>query len=161
MSKPGTIPEHREKIPFWRNERVLKVLVQIVFLILVLAVIAGALSNYLERGLTFSFSFLEEEASFDLAEGIEFSPTDPYARAFLVGVVNTIRVAALGIVLATIVGLFAGIARLSSNWLVSKIAGVYIGNCIFPLNYCLCHYSPASYHYRLAWIVSYADIPTQ
>ena len=126
MSKPGTIPEHREAIPFWRDERVLKVLAQIVFLILVLAVIAWALSNYLERGLTFSFSFLEQEASFDLAEGIEFSPTDPYARAFLVGVVNTIRVAASGIVLATMVGLFAGIARLSSNWLVSKIAGVYI-----------------------------------
>jgi general L-amino acid transport system permease protein len=118
--------EHRKAVPFWRDERVLKVLAQIAFVILVLAVGAWALSNYRERGLTFSFGFLDEEASFDLAEGIPFSPTDSYARAFLVGVVNTIRVASLGVILATLLGLVTGIARLSDNWLVSKIASVYI-----------------------------------
>ncbi len=126
MNQRAAMDEHRSVVPFWRNERVLKVLAQIVFVILVLAVGAWALTNYLERGLKFSYSFLDEEASFDLAEGIEFSPTDPYARAFLVGVLNTARVAAIGIVLATLVGLVTGIARLSKNWLVSKIAGVYI-----------------------------------
>jgi len=118
--------EHRRAVPFWRDERVLRVLAQISLVILVLAVGAWALSNYRERGLTFTFGFLDEEASFDLAEGIPFSPTDSYARAFLVGVVNTIRVASLGIVLATLLGLVTGIARLSDNWLVSKIASVYI-----------------------------------
>lgn len=113
-------------MPFWRDVRVLKVLAQIAFVILVLAVGAWMISNYLERGLTFSFGFLDEEASFDLAEGIPFSPTDAYARAFLVGVVNTIRVASLGIILTTLLGLVTGIARLSSNWLVSKIASLYI-----------------------------------
>jgi general L-amino acid transport system permease protein len=92
----------------------------------ILALILWAINNYLQRELTFSFGFLDEEASFDLAEGIEFSPTDSYARAFLVGLLNTVRIAVFGIILATILGLFAGIARLSSNWLVSKIAGVYI-----------------------------------
>jgi general L-amino acid transport system permease protein len=105
---------------------VLKVLSQIVFTALVIALIGWAISNYLERGLTFNFGFLREEASFDLAEGIEFKPTDSYARAFLVGVVNTLRIAVLGIVLSTLLGLVAGVARLSTNWLVSKIAGVYI-----------------------------------
>jgi general L-amino acid transport system permease protein len=118
--------EHRKAVPFWRDERVLKVLAQIAFVILVLAIGWWALSNYRERGLKFSFGFLDEEASFDLAEGIAFSPTDSYARAFLVGVVNTARVASLGIVFATLVGLVTGIARLSDNWLVSKIASVYI-----------------------------------
>ena len=118
--------EHRKAVPFWRDERVLKVLGQIVFVVLVLAVGAWLFSNYRERGLRFSFGFLDEEASFHLAEGIEFSPTDSYARAFLVGVVNTARVAGLGIVLATLLGLVTGIARLSDNWLVSKIASVYI-----------------------------------
>jgi general L-amino acid transport system permease protein len=118
--------ESRKTVPFWRNERVLKVLAQIAFVAFVAALFAWAISNYLERGLTFSFGFLSEEASFDLAEGIEFKPTDSYARAFLVGVVNTIRIALLGIVLSTIVGLVAGIARLSSNWLVNKIASFYI-----------------------------------
>jgi len=118
--------EHRKGVPFWRDERVLKVLVQIVFVLLALALAAWMLSNYRERGLAFSFGFLDEEASFHLAEGLEFSPTDPYARAFLVGAVNTARVAILGIILATLVGLVAGVARLSDNWLVSKIASVYI-----------------------------------
>jgi len=118
--------EHRKAVPFWRDERVLKVLAQIAFVILVLAIGLWALSNYRERGLTFSFGFLDEEASFDMAEGIPFSPTDSYARAFLLGVVNTIRVASLGVVLATLLGLVTGIARLSDNWLLSKIASVYI-----------------------------------
>jgi general L-amino acid transport system permease protein len=126
MSRGAAIVERRKVVPFWRDERVLRVLVQITFVILVLAMVLWALSNYRERGLKFSFGFLDEEASFHLAEGIPFSPTDSYARAFLVGVVNTIRVAGLGIVLATLLGLVTGIARLSDNWLVSKVASVYI-----------------------------------
>jgi general L-amino acid transport system permease protein len=126
VSRGATTVERRTAVPFWRDERVLKVLAQIAFVVLVLAIGLWALSNYRERGLQFSFGFLDEEASFDLAEGIAFSPTDSYARAFLVGVVNTARVASLGIVFATLVGLVAGIARLSDNWLVSKIASVYI-----------------------------------
>ena len=118
--------EHRTAVPFWRDERVLKVLAQIVVVILVLAIAAWMLSNYRERGLAFSFGFLDQEASFQMAEGLEFSPTDTYARAFVVGAVNTARIAILGVVLATLVGLVAGIARLSDNWLVSKIATVYI-----------------------------------
>jgi general L-amino acid transport system permease protein len=118
--------EHRKGVPFWRDERALRVLAQIAFVMLVLAVAAWMFTNYQERGLTFSFGFLDEEASFDLGEGIEFSPTDSYARAFLVGVLNTIRIAGIGIVLATLLGLVTGIARLSSNWLVSRIASVYI-----------------------------------
>jgi general L-amino acid transport system permease protein len=96
----------------------------------VLAIGTWLLGNYMswlaERNLTFSFRFLRLEASFDLAEGIPFKPTDSYARAFLVGVVNTLRVASVGIVLATLLGLVTGVARLSHNWLVSHIASVYI-----------------------------------
>jgi general L-amino acid transport system permease protein len=125
MSQRAATVEH-QAVPLWRDERVLRVLIQIAFVVLVLAVGAWMISNYRERGRTFSFGFLDEEASFDLAEGIPFSPTDSYARAFLVGVINTIRVASLGIVLATLVGLVTGIARLSGNWLASKIASVYI-----------------------------------
>lgn len=126
MSTTAAKKDSRTIAPFWRNVRVLKILAQIAVTALIFALISWAISNYLERGLTFSFGFLSEEASFDLAEGIEFKPTDSYARAFLVGVVNTLRIALLGIALSTLLGLIAGIARLSSNWLVSKIASVYI-----------------------------------
>ena len=126
MSQRVAAVEHHEAVPFWRDERVLKVLAQVVFVVLVLALGAWMLSNYRARGRTFSFGFLDEEASFDLAEGIAFSPTDSYARAFLVGVVNTLRVAGLGIVLATLLGLVTGISRLSGNWLLSRSASIYI-----------------------------------
>ncbi len=122
--------ERHGAVPFWRDIRVIRVIAQIVFVIVVLAIGAWLLDNYrnwlAERNLTFSFRFLRLEASFDLAEGIPFKPTDSYARAFLVGVVNTLRVASVGIVLATLLGLVAGVARLSRNWLVSHIASVYI-----------------------------------
>jgi general L-amino acid transport system permease protein len=117
-------------VPFWRDIRVLRVIAQIVFVIVVIAIGVWLLGNYrswlAERNLTFSYRFLRLEASFDLAEGLPFKSTDSYARAFLVGVVNTLRVASVGIVLATLLGLVTGVARLSRNWLVSHIASVYI-----------------------------------
>jgi general L-amino acid transport system permease protein len=118
--------KRQKAVPFWLDERVLKILAQIAFLILVIAVGAWAISNYLDRDLTFTFSFLREEASFHMAEGLPFSPIDPYWYAFLVGVFNTIRVAVVAIIFATLLGLIAGVARISDNWLVNKIASVYI-----------------------------------
>ena len=57
---------------------------------------------------------------------LAYSPKDPYVRAFLVGIVNTLRVAVIGIVLATVLGTLIGIARLSSNWLLSRLSAVYV-----------------------------------
>lgn len=110
----------------FRDERFLRVLGQVTFAIVVLVVTLWCLGNYRARGLTFSFTFLRDEASFDLAEGVGFSPVDPYWKAFVVGVVNTLKVAILGILLATVLGLVAGVARLSTNWLISSISSVYI-----------------------------------
>ncbi len=109
-----------------RDERFLRALGQAVFAIAVVLFAAWCLGNYRGRGLTFSYRFLREEASFDLAEGMAFSPVDPYWKAFIVGVLNTIKVAVLGIIMATILGTVTGVARLSKNWLISNIAGVYI-----------------------------------
>lgn len=129
QTSPVSTVSHRT-VPFWRNVRVIQALSQIAFAIL-LAVVAGALYSNMKhglesRGLWGGFSFLRLEAGFDIGEGITYDPSDSYARAFLVGVVNTLRVTAVGIVLATILGVVAGVARLSSNWLVNKMASVYI-----------------------------------
>lgn len=126
MSKKMVELEKQNAIPLWRDERIVKVFIQIALLAVVVLLIQSGFSNYKQRGLTFSFRFLNSEASFDLAEGIEFDPSDTYARAFLVGVVNTARVAGLGIIFATLLGFFTGVARLSKNWLISKIAGTYV-----------------------------------
>lgn len=120
----------RRAVPFWHNIRVLRIVSQIVFVVLI-AIVARALYSNMKyglesRGLGGGFEFLWLEAGFDIGEGISYSASDSYARAFLVGVVNTLRVTAVGIVLATILGVVMGVARLSSNWLVNRIAGVYI-----------------------------------
>src|SRR5689334_5523477 len=57
---------------------------------------------------------------------LPYSPKDTYLRAFIVGLTNTLRVAVIGIVLATVVGTLVGIARLSTNWLLSRLAAVYV-----------------------------------
>ena len=124
------VPSRHQRPPFWRDERVLQVLTQAVFLVLLAIAAVWLASNYrvqLEtKNLLFSFDFLHQEASFDLSEGPQFSATDLYLRAFFVGVINTFRVAIIGIVFATLVGLVIGVARLSGNWLMSKIAGIYV-----------------------------------
>jgi general L-amino acid transport system permease protein len=116
--------------PFWRNVRVIRALSQIAFALLI-AVVAGVLYSNMRRGLESrglwgGFSFLGLEAGFDIGEGITYDPSHSYARAFVVGVANTLRVTTVGIVLATILGVLAGVARLSTNWLVNKMASVYI-----------------------------------
>ncbi len=126
---PAPSTKH-QRPPFWRDERVLQVLTQVAFLILMAVAFAWLFSNYsvqlVTKNLQFSFDFLNQEASFDLSEGLKFSATDLYLRAFFVGVINTFRVAIVGIVLATLVGLIIGVARLSGNWLVSRLAGIYV-----------------------------------
>src|SRR5690606_30047065 len=83
--------------------------------------------NLQTRQIQVGFDFLSREAGFEIAEThIEYAPSDSYARAFLVGLVNTLWVSSLGIVLATVLGTLIGVARLSSNWLVARLASGYV-----------------------------------
>jgi general L-amino acid transport system permease protein len=117
---------------FWRDLRFLQLLAQVLF-IAALAVAAGVLfanvqANLNRLGLAVGYDFLTNPASFDIGESfIPYKASDSYTRAIQVGIVNTLVVSAIGIVLATILGVLAGIARLSTNWLVSQVAGAYVG----------------------------------
>ncbi|BAS26532.1 amino acid ABC transporter permease [Limnochorda pilosa] len=116
--------------PWWRNERALRVLFQVLFLAAV-ALAAGALYANMLRGLdrlglTLNVGFLDQEAGFGISEGIAYAPSDTYGRAFVLGAVNTLRVSGLGIAMATVLGLVAGVARLSGNWLVRQLSGLYV-----------------------------------
>jgi len=83
--------------------------------------------NLQRSGIQFGYGFLGSQASFDIGESlISFSPADSFGKALLVGFLNTLRVSVIGIILATIVGLVIGVARLSNNWLVRKLALVYV-----------------------------------
>ena len=122
--------KQEERIPFWRDVRILGVIGQLIALILVLAGIGWLVNNFLDnaetQGLRIGFDFLTTTAAFDIAEGIEYEATDSFGRALWVGIVNTIRVSFLGVILTTLLGTVLGIARLSNNWLISRIATVYI-----------------------------------
>ena len=117
---------------FWRNVRFLQALGQVAF-VLILALAAGFLyanvsTNLARQGLTVGYDFLNNPASFDIGEAnIPYQASDSYGRAILVGLVNTLVVSILGIIFTTIVGVIAGIARLSSNWLISRFAIAYVG----------------------------------
>jgi len=90
-------------------------------------IINNALSNLDARGIATGFDFLNQPAGFGIGLSlIEYDETFSYGRTFIVGLLNTALVSFLGIVLATIIGFALGIARLSSNWLVSRLAAVYI-----------------------------------
>lgn len=122
---------HRTSTPFWRDIRVLRVASQVLFLLalglLIYFFINNMLVNLTKRGMDLGFDFLKVPASFALGESvIKFDPSHSYGRAFLAGLLNTLKVALIGIPLATIVGILIGTARLSTNWLVARLATVYV-----------------------------------
>ncbi len=117
-------------IPFWRDVRVLGVIGQLIVTVLVIAGISWLIWNFVnnaeDQGLQLGFDFLNTTAAFDISEGIDYASTDTFGRALWVGIINTIRVSFIGIILTTILAIIVGIARLSNNWLISKVATVYI-----------------------------------
>jgi len=119
------------KPPFWRDEAKRAIVFQIIALLIVAAVSYYLYSNTqanLERqSIATGFGFLDKEASFEIGESlIEYSAADTYTRALAVGALNTLKVSFIGIVLTIILGTIIGIARLSTNWLISKLAAGYI-----------------------------------
>src|SRR5215211_459601 len=124
-------PPKRKLRLSWADERVRGLVWQVLVVGVVVAVFYWLWSNTAHnlevRRIATGFGFLNREAGLPIAESlIEYSPTDTYFRALLVGLLNTLKVAVVGIVLATVLGTLVGIARLSRNWLLSKIAGVYV-----------------------------------
>ncbi len=122
---------YRRGVPLWRDVKVLQWVAQIVSAILIIGFLVFFVSNILQaaedRGLGLGFGFLDDAAGFPLPEAVlEYDPSRPFLYAFFLGLLHTIRVAAVGIVLATGVGIVAALGRLSTNWLVNKIASVYI-----------------------------------
>lgn len=119
------------KIPFWHDPTKRAILYQIAVLGMVGMVayylFTNTLANLERQNIATGFGFFSKEASFEIGESpIPYSAADTYARALFVGVLNTLKVSFIGIILTTILGTFIGIARLSANWLVAKLAAIYI-----------------------------------
>ena len=111
-----------------KNKDLIPQVLTVLFIILVIIYFTiNAQINMGNRGISFGFGFLSQESSFDIAFSlIDYDGSYSYARAFLVGLLNTILVSVIGIFFATILGVTVGISRLSQNYLISKTAEWYV-----------------------------------
>ncbi|KJS31359.1 MAG: amino acid ABC transporter permease [Desulfatitalea sp. BRH_c12] len=124
-------PEISQEVPFWHDPGKRAIVFQALILCLVFAagyyIFANTQANLRRQAISTGFGFLGREAGFGIGEAlIPYSAANSYAHALLVGLLNTLNVAFIGILLTLLLGVVIGIARLSSNWLVSKLATGYI-----------------------------------
>lgn len=123
--------QRKEQGRWWYDAKVRALIFQCLAIAAVLGflfyIINNALTNLEARGITTGFGFLGNTAGFGILQSlIPYDETYSFGRTFVVGLLNTLLVAVLGIILATLLGFVIGVARLSKNWLVSRIATVYI-----------------------------------
>jgi general L-amino acid transport system permease protein len=119
------------KVSLLYNPALRSIVYQVVTLVVIVAAVWYAWNNVVQNlaraNMTAGFGFLNSRAGFDLAQTlIAYSSDSTYFRALQVGLINTLVVAAAGIVTATIVGLLVGIGRLSHNWLIARLCTVYV-----------------------------------
>ncbi len=119
------------KPPIWNDPKYRALFFQLLLMFgvgyFIYSIVQNTLNNMEARGISTGFAFMSEKSGFDILQTlIPFNSDSTYGRTFVVGILNTFLVSALGIFLATILGFLIGVARLSNNWLLSKIATVYI-----------------------------------
>jgi general L-amino acid transport system permease protein len=115
--------------PFWRDVRVIRIALQVAFLVASISLVRWLASNVvtnLDRiGIRRDFGFLDQPAGYRVL-GSDFQAQGPIREALLVGLGNTVRVALIGILLALVIGVVVGVARLSTNWLVARSASIFV-----------------------------------
>jgi len=120
-----------EGVPFWLDPKKRAILFQFLTFcmvgLLAYYLVSNVLINLQKQKIATGFGFLRKEASFEIGESlISYSAASTYGRALLVGAINTIKVAFIGVVITILLGTIIGVARLSTNWLVSKLATIYV-----------------------------------
>jgi general L-amino acid transport system permease protein len=119
------------RIPFYNNPRIRGALYQVLLVAVLLWLgyefVINTRANLAAQGFSSGFGFLGNTAGFGVSQSlIAYAESDSYGRVFVVGLLNTLLVAGIGIVFATVIGFVIGLARLSSNWLVARLAGGYV-----------------------------------
>ena len=120
-----------EAVPWYRNVKILAIVAQLIF-VLILAIVTTLLVTNVIRGVNTlgvrtGFGFLGDRAGFPISESIiPYTDDNSYGRALIVGILNTLKVALIGIVLATILGVVVALMRLSANWVLRQIATIFI-----------------------------------
>jgi general L-amino acid transport system permease protein len=120
-----------EKVPFWLDPKKRAIFFQFITLcmvgLLAYYLISNTLYNLKKQNIATGLGFLHKESSFEIGESlIHYSAANTYGRALIVGALNTLYVSFIGIIITIILGTFIGVARLSTNWLLSKLAAIFI-----------------------------------
>ena len=128
---PRSPQEAAVRIPWWHDPDKLGIIYQLVALTLVFLfgyyIFTNTQANLQRQAIATGFGFLTKEAGFEIGEAvIRYSAADHYIRALTVGFLNTLKVSFLGIILTIFLGIVVGVSRLSTNWLVSRLAAMYI-----------------------------------
>ncbi len=123
--------EEGARVPLWNDPRVRNLVSQVLLVGFIVWFGYVLYSNYAiniaRQNIATGFGFLDTTAGFAVSQSlIPYTEESTYGRAFLVGLVNTLLVSFIGIILATILGVLMGIARLSKNWMVAKFATIYV-----------------------------------
>ena len=131
MSLDST-PSRPARVAFYNDPKVRSIFYQLALLaaiaFLVYSAVSNAIENLARANIASGFGFWNNTAGFDISQTLisYSSQASTYGRAFWVGLLNTLLVAGLGIVFATILGFIVGLSRLSKNWLLSKVAGGFV-----------------------------------
>jgi general L-amino acid transport system permease protein len=120
-----------EKVPFWLDPKKRAIFFQFITLcmvgLLAYYLISNTLHNLKKQNIATGLGFLHKASSFEIGESlIRYSAASTYGRALIVGALNTLYVSFIGIIITIILGTFIGVARLSTNWLLSKLAAIFI-----------------------------------
>lgn len=121
----------RPRVSVWNDPKIRSIAVQLIMVLVVgffaYEIVNNTIANLTKRNISTGFAFLNKSAGFDLIQSlVEFSSESSYGQALIAGFLNTLLVASFGILFATLLGFFAGIMRLSKNWLVAKLATLYV-----------------------------------
>ena len=119
------------KVALWNDPRYRSLFFQLLLVAVVIwlfwSMVDNTITNLQKQNIASGFGFLETTAGFGIITTlIPYSETSSYGRAFVVGLLNTVLVASIGIVFATILGFIVGIARLAPNWVIRKMASAYV-----------------------------------
>ncbi len=125
-----SIVERAPRPAFWRDVRVIRGVLQVSFVLATFSLIRWLLNNLVSNldrlGIRRDFGFLDQPAGFSILGAPDFRAQDTIRQALIIGMTNAVRVALVGILLALIIGVIVGVARLSSNWLVARSASIFV-----------------------------------
>jgi len=131
VSESAVIAAEKPSVSILNDQKVRGQIFQVILVIALVwlgwSIVANTAANLRAQGLPFGFDILKDTAGFSINQTlIEYSETSSYGRVYFVGLINTLLIAGVGIIFATLLGFLIGVSRLSSNWVISRVAYVYI-----------------------------------